>query len=269
MASLFNSLKVQEIPDKNNPQCSSFVFQDLPLQMGTSLGNFLRQILLNHLSEIAPLAVEISDQNGPVKSKFSILSSVAENGITSYLILKLKEIILVETGSVEKTDSTEKKKTEEFILLHLNLENKTKKERIITAADFKVPAQVEIKNPELELASLSPGGKLTLKLYCQKNWGYHSEEEQKKILPSSENVIVLDTDYSPLKGSRVSFQVEPILFQKKEKLTLNIQSQGWITPAEAFFKTLEITNQLFPQIAEELSKKIKKSAKKANQTESK
>jgi DNA-directed RNA polymerase alpha subunit len=48
------------------------------------------------------------------------------------------------------------------------VENNTKKERIITADDFSKIREVEIKNPDLELTTLSPGGKLSLKLYCQK-----------------------------------------------------------------------------------------------------
>ncbi|MCE8162940.1 MAG: hypothetical protein I3273_00740 [Candidatus Moeniiplasma glomeromycotorum] len=247
----FSLLKFQEIVDKDNLACSSFVFQDLPLVMGTALGNLLRQILLNHLSGIAPLAVEISDQNGPVKSKFSVLAGVAENGITAYLILKLKEIILVEVNSADQ------KEAGGFFTLRMNIENKTKKEKTITVADFSIPPQVEIKNPELELAVLSPGGKLDLKMYCQKNWGYHSEEEQKNHFLSQENAIVFDTDYSPLKGGQVSFYTEPNKFQKKEKLTLNIQSRGWITPFQALEQTLVITKNLFTSLNELLEKKVK------------
>ena len=158
MVSLFNSLKVQEIVDKDNPNRSSFVFQDLPFMTSTALGNLLRQLLLNHVSGIAPLAVEISDRNGPTKTIFSVLSGVSEGGITADLILNLKEIIWVE-----------KKTSLELFCCELKVENKTKKERIITAGDFQVGPEAEIKNPELKLATLSPEGELTIKLYCQKN----------------------------------------------------------------------------------------------------
>ena len=170
MVSLFNSLKVQEIVDKDNSSRSTFIFQDLPLGSGTVLGNLLRQFLLNHLSGIAPLAVEISDKNGPVEMIFSVISGVGESGITAELILNLKEIIWVERKSVEQQQSAEQKKTPTGLFCcELKLENKTKKERIITAGDFQVGPEAEIKNPELKLAVLSPGGELTIKLYCQKN----------------------------------------------------------------------------------------------------
>lgn len=41
-----------------------------------------------------------------------------------------------------------------------------------------------------------------------------------------DNILVPDTDYSPLKGGQVSFQVEKDELQKKEKLTLSVQSRG-------------------------------------------
>src|SRR3954453_21730035 len=116
MVSLFNSFKVQEIVDKDNSSRSTFVFQDLPLGTSTALGNLLRQLLLNHVSGIAPLAVEISDQNGSVKTIFSSLSGVSESGTTPDLVLNLKEIIWVE-----------KKATSEVFCCELKVENKTKK----------------------------------------------------------------------------------------------------------------------------------------------
>src|SRR3954466_7530910 len=158
MVSLFNSLKVQEIVDKDNSSRSTFIFQDLPLGTGTALGNLLRQLLLNHVSGIAPLAVENREQKRPIKTIFSSLSGVSESGTTPDLVLKLKEIIWIEN----KTSS-------EVFCCELKVENKTKKERIITAGEFQVGPEAEIKNPELKLAVLSPDGELTIKLYCQKN----------------------------------------------------------------------------------------------------
>ncbi|MCE8163520.1 MAG: hypothetical protein I3273_05410 [Candidatus Moeniiplasma glomeromycotorum] len=267
MVSLFNSLKVQKVVDKDNPDLSSFIFQDLPLQTGTALGNLLRQLLLNHISGIAPLAVEITDQNGSVKTIFRALSGVSENGVTPDLILKLKEIIWVE-----------KNVSSEIFCCELKVENKTKKELAVTAGDFQVGPEAEIKNPELKLAALSPGGELTIKLYCQKNWGYHEIKEKteqesiKKIIKntfsnSKDNIIVIDTDYSPLKGGLVSFQIEPDKFHLKEKLTLNIQSKGGITPTEALAEVLEIAGSLFTKITEQLDKKTKISTKKTSKTE--
>jgi DNA-directed RNA polymerase alpha subunit len=68
--SILNSLKFdKEIISKNQPYSSTFVFHHLPLTSGITIGNFLRRILLNHISGIAIVGVEISDKNGPIKTK--------------------------------------------------------------------------------------------------------------------------------------------------------------------------------------------------------
>ena len=87
---LLNSLKIEEIIDKNNSCNSSFVFRHLPPGMGVTLGNYLRRCLLDYVGGVAPIAVKISDKNGLVKTSFSTLEGVLE--VTPYLIINLKLI---------------------------------------------------------------------------------------------------------------------------------------------------------------------------------
>ena len=69
--SLLNSLEIEEIINKNKPHSSSFVFHHLPSDTGITFGNFFRRILLNHISAIAIMGVEIADKNGPVETEFA------------------------------------------------------------------------------------------------------------------------------------------------------------------------------------------------------
>ena len=160
--SLLNNLEIEEIVAKNEPHSSSFVFHHLPSGMGITLGNYLRHFLLKYNSGIAPLGAKISDKNGSAESEFSVLSGVKE--VTSYLIINLKKIIV-----------EEKKKKEGIFCLELNIENKEKQERVITAADFQKDKDIEIKNPDLYLATLAAASgdkenpKLEIKLYYQRN----------------------------------------------------------------------------------------------------
>jgi DNA-directed RNA polymerase subunit alpha len=156
MTSLLNNLKIEEITIKNKPHTSSFIFLNLPAGMGTVIGNYLRQFLMKYTSGIAPFKAEISDKNGPVVVEESALVGVEE--VTPYLIINLKKIIV-----------EEKKKKEGVFCLELNVENKEKKSRIITASDFQKDKDIEIKNPELYVATLAPSGSLKIKLYFQKN----------------------------------------------------------------------------------------------------
>ncbi|MEG7978604.1 MAG: hypothetical protein NY202_01455 [Mollicutes bacterium UO1] len=160
--SLLTNLEIEEIVTKNKPHGSSFVFRHLPLGMGITIGNYLRRILLQYISGIAPLGATIIDNNGSVKTELSTLEGVKET--TPYLIINLKKIIV-----------EEKKKKEGIFCLELNIENKEKEERVITAADFQQDKDIEIKNSELYLATLAAASsnknnpKLEIKLYFQKN----------------------------------------------------------------------------------------------------
>lgn len=244
---ILNSLKIEEIIDKNNSCKSSFVFRHLPPGMGVTLGNYLRRCLLEYISGIAPIAVKISDKNGLVKTSFSVLEGVLE--VTPYLIINLKKIAFKE------------KKSEGIFSLELNVENQEKEEKIITAGDFSKSKEVEIKNPELKIATLAAASsdkknsKLEIKLYCQKNWGYHGAEEQKKdFFAREKDVIVLNTNYSPIKeeeGGIVNFQVKEVVVnfnQKEEELILTISTNGAIKPKKALQESLEISRNLFDKI---------------------
>jgi len=160
--SLLSNLEIKEIVLKDKPNSSSFVFHHLPSGMGITLGNYLRHFLLKYNSGIAPLGAKISDRDGPAESEFSVLSGVKE--VTSYLIINLKKIIV-----------EEKKKKEGIFCLELSVENKEKKEKVITAGDFQKDKDVEIKNPDLYLATLAASAgekenpKLEIKLYFQKS----------------------------------------------------------------------------------------------------
>src|SRR4051812_20762575 len=196
--SLLNNLEIEKIILKNKPYTSSFIFRRLPEGMGIVLGNYLRQFLLKYTGGIAPVGAEISDKDGSVNVEESILSGVVET--TPYLIINLKKIIV----------GGKKKEKEGIFCLELNKENKEKQEKIISAGDFQKDKDVEIKNPELYLATLAPSSSLKIKLYFQKNWGYYEEDEQKEAdFAKNKNIIIFDTDYSSVKGDGVNFQVKP------------------------------------------------------------
>jgi len=249
--SLINNLEIEEIVPKNKLNTSSFVFRRLPAGMGIVLGNYLRHFLLKYTSGIAPFGAKISDRNGPAKVELSVLSGVME--VTTYLILNLKKIMV-----------EEKKEKEGIFCLELSVENKDKKEKVITAGDFQKDKNLEIKNPELYLATLSPAASLEIKLYFQKNWGYRTEEEQtayvKDYLEGEKDIIVFDTDYSSVKGGMVNYQINlDVNSQEKpeEKLAFTITTNGAIKPKKALQEALELSKNFFATIANSVSSEKK------------
>src|SRR5687768_11323160 len=90
--SLQDTLKIQEIITENNPHSSSFIFRYLLPATGITTGNYLRRTLLTSLWGVAPCGAAISDKNGSIKSKYSVLTGVRETA--PYLISNLKKIVM-------------------------------------------------------------------------------------------------------------------------------------------------------------------------------
>ncbi|CAG8709272.1 9307_t:CDS:2, partial [Racocetra persica] len=211
--------------------------------------------LLAQQKEKAPLGVQISDKNGVVESEISALSGVVDPVATPFLVMKLKEV-----------RAEAKKKKEGIFCLELSVENKEKTEKKITAGDFQKDKEVKIKNPNLHLATLAAATseekkpKLEIKLYFQKNWGYWEEEEQEKnYLADVENVIAFATDYAPVKGDGVSFQIKSVVISRgktEEELTLMITTNGVAEPKEALQEVLAISQDAFGSISQLLNDNI-------------
>lgn len=238
---IFDNLKIEEITSKENPHSSSFIFRHLPSGVGVTLGNYLRRTLSDNIGGIASLGAKINDKKGPIKTEISVIEGLRET--IPYFVINLKQVII-----------EEKKKKEGIFFLELKIDNgKGKQERVITAKDFNQDKEIEIKNPELYLGTLASSTSLEIKLYFQKNWGYHKDEEQKnRYFPNDEDFIAFDTDYSPIKSGKVSFKVNPIIISQdksEEELTLFIKTNGSIKPKAALHEALEISQTLFQSIS--------------------
>ena len=102
----------------------------------------------------------------------------------------------------------------------------------ISAADIKCPADVEILNTEIHIASLNSKGRLALDLTVERGRGYlssHRENESRTI-----GVIPIDAIFSPVR--RVSFEVEPTRVEQStnyDRLVVDIETDGSITPKDA------------------------------------
>jgi DNA-directed RNA polymerase subunit alpha len=231
---LLENLTIKEKSIDKDANHSSFLFHYLPSTIGLTIGNCLRRVLLTSIKGLAPIAIEISDNNGPVKSKFTSLSGARET--TPYLIINCKKIIL-----------EIKEKNGDVFSTELDIKNDSDDEREVTAKDFQLPDNFKIKNPEIYLTTLAPFSSLKIKLYWREDYGYHQSEEQKKYLTDKENIIFLDSDYSPVKGDGVNFQINTVvvgLDEKKEELVLNIKTNGSINPKEVLKEGLEVISQL-------------------------
>lgn len=187
-----------------------FSCEPLERGFGTTLGNALRRVLLSSLRGAAITGVRIKD----VYHEFSAIPGVLED--VTEILLNLKQVRLKML-----TDST---KT-------LTLE--ARGEGRVTAGDIKTDGTVEILNPNLHLATLSPDGQLSMELIVKSGKGYVPAEANKE-----ENqpigFIPLDASFSPIR--KVNYTVSQARVGQRtdyDKLTLEVWTDGSVTPEDA------------------------------------
>jgi len=202
-----------------------FVAEPLEKGSGVTLGNSLRRILLGHLQGAAVTRVNIDG----IHHEFSTIPHVKED-VTDFL-LNVKALRL-------KALSARPGK----------LTMEVEREGQITAADINPSADFEIANPDLYLATLdSTEAKLYVEFDVELGSGY-KEAESSSSLPVG--VIPVDALFTPTR--KVNFTVEPIHIGREtnyERLSLEVWTDGTITPAEAISRSAEIlSEQLSPFI---------------------
>jgi DNA-directed RNA polymerase subunit alpha len=154
---------------------------------------------------------------------------------------------------------------------------KSKGEGVVTAADIKVNAQVEVINPDAHIATLSSkGADLDMELTVEKGLGFMSAEaRQKEKLPIG--VIILDAAFSPV--IKASFNVDNMRIEDRtdfNRLKVKITTDGSIAPSAALRKACNILQDHFAKISQivvegdEVEKKAtKKTTKKEEKEEDK
>ena len=189
-----------------------FELEPLERGFGTTLGNALRRVMLSSLPGSAITSVKIDG----VSHEFQTLDGVRED--VALIVLNLKGIVI-------KNHSNDAK------VIRLN----ATKEGLITAADIEHDSDIEILNPDKEIAHLSKGGKLVMEMAVGNGRGYIRSEENKKILTDKKvGTIAIDSNYSPIE--RVGYEVLPARVGQDEsydKLVMEVWTDGSMTPVEA------------------------------------
>jgi DNA-directed RNA polymerase subunit alpha len=176
---------------------------------GHTLGNSLRRTLLSSIPGAAITMVRFDDS----LHEFDTIQGVAED--VTDVILNLKDIVLTSLS-------------EEAVTLRLDARGPA----AITAADIECPADVEILNKDLHIATVNAKGRLAIDLTVEQGRGYLSsnrEDDGRTI-----GVIPIDAIFSPVR--RVSFHVEPTRVEQAtnyDRLVLEIETDGSIAPTDA------------------------------------
>ena len=207
-----------------NNHYGKFELEPLERGFGTTVGNALRRVMLSSLPGSAITSVKIEG----VMHEFQKIDGVVED--VTAIVLALKSIVIKNHSEEDKT-----------IRLYAD------KEGAVTAGDIERDADVEIVNPDLVIANLVKGGKLDMEMTVSNGRGYVDAKANQKLLGENvAGVIAIDSLYSPIE--RVSYEVESARVGQNEnfdKLTMNVYTNGSITPEEAMALSARILIEHF------------------------
>jgi DNA-directed RNA polymerase subunit alpha len=195
-----------------------FVVEPLDRGFGYTFGNSLRRVLLSSLEGAAIATAKIEG----VSHEFSTIKGVRED--VTDIVLNLKRVVCKLHGDDDE------------VRVQLVKEGPT----TVLAGDIDAPPELELLNPEQEIANLEDGALLELTLTIRRGRGYAGADENR----STENtigVIPIDSIFSPV--VRVSYDVEAARVGQRtdyDKLIFDITTNGSVGPKDALSQAADI-----------------------------
>ncbi|HRH55632.1 MAG TPA: DNA-directed RNA polymerase subunit alpha [Candidatus Paceibacterota bacterium] len=183
---------------------------------GHTLGNSLRRIIHASLPGAAITSVKIEG----VSHEFATIEGVRESVME--VLLNLKRVHFSLHGDEAQT---------------ISLSVKGPKQ--VTAADFKLPSQVEIANPDMHIADVSGKISFEIEATIERGLGYVPREVLTKDKVDI-GTIALDATFTPIR--RVNYEVENMRVGDRtdfNRLRILIETNGTISPREALERSIE------------------------------
>ena len=213
-------------PDKvimldSSETSGKFEFRPLEPGYGITVGNAIRRVLLASLEGYAICSIKISG----VEHEFATIPGSIDD--VTNIILNLKQVRFRKIEGME--DDTE--------TVTVPVSNMTS----LTAGELgKYLSVFEVLNPELQIAELDSSAKFDLTVTINKGRGYVPADENRNAQDEI-GVLAIDSIYTPIRN--VQYAIEPYRVEQRtdyEKLTLNIETDGSITPKEALKEAAKI-----------------------------
>ncbi len=184
---------------------------------GHTLGNSLRRIILSSLPGASITSIKIDG----ISHEFQTMDGIKEDVIV--MILNLKKIRF-------------KMISDEPQMVTLSV----KGPKEVTAKDVKTGGQVEILNPELYIVEVTGKVDLNIEMKVEKGLGFVPKEilQKEKV---DIGMIAVDGIFTPIR--RVAYEVENMRVGDNtnyNRLRISIETDGTLTPREAFLKSIEI-----------------------------
>ncbi len=213
--------------EEHSSVSATFTIEPLYAGYGNTLGNSLRRVLLSSIRGGAIVAFRIEGAT----HEFTTVAGVKEDVVD--IMLNLKNVRV-------------KVHTDEPVELRLE----KKGAGVITAADIKTTADVEVVNPKQVIATIDdPKKTVVMDLVVESGRGYRTIEESSASRMHSD-MIALDAVFTPV--LRVRYKVDPTRVGQEtnlDKLRLTVETDGVMSPKDAFEEAAAILVNQYTALA--------------------
>ncbi|MEO0202782.1 MAG: DNA-directed RNA polymerase subunit alpha [candidate division WOR-3 bacterium] len=225
--------------DESSENYLRIVIPQLEKGYGITIGNALRRILLSSIEGYSVVAVYIDG----VVHEFSAIEGVIED--VPYILLNIKKIRFKIDGSIVSLP----------VKVSINFEGPGE----IRAKDIETQVGIEVINKDQYIATVTTQRKVHMDIFIDKGIGFIPKEdypEEYKDLFSFGTIFV-DGNFSPVE--KVNWLVEKTRYEAhmdKDKLIIEIWTNGTIEPIEAYNRALEILEKHISILRNEIRKPI-------------
>ena len=218
----FLTPRVIKVDEKSQTR-ALVTLEPLERGFGHTLGNALRRILLSSMPGCAVTEVEIDG----VLHEYSAIEGVQEDVIE--ILLNLKGVALVMNGKDEA----------ELTLTASGA-------GVVTAGDIQTDHDIEIRNPEHVICTVTGDQPLMIRVVAQRGRGYSPADSRADNDEETRSIgrLQLDASFSPI--SRVSYVVDSARVEQRtdlDKLVIDLETNGTIDPEEAIRRAATILQQ--------------------------
>ena len=214
---------------------AEFVIKPLYYGYGNTLGNSLRRVLLSSVKGAAITAFSVEG----ISHEYTTIPGVREDVVD--IMLNLKNIRF-------------KCHTDVPVELTLEIKGNARSEKDgdkrVVAGDIKLPAEVEIANPNQVICHIDdPKYTLKMRMVVESGRGYLTIEQASGSRLHSD-MIAVDAVFTPV--LRVRYKVENTRVGQDtnlQQLSLTVETDGTITPKEAFEEAAAILVNQYTALA--------------------
>jgi DNA-directed RNA polymerase subunit alpha len=213
--------------EANGVYYGKFALGPLERGQGITVGNALRRVLLSNLEGTAVTAVRIAG----VSHEFSTVPGVREDVME--ILLNMKELVLRSSSPEPQVGRLVAQGPGE-----------------VTAEKLQLPSGVEVINPRHHIATLAEGAILEMEFMIGRGRGYRAVDYADSK-STAIDFLQIDSVFMPVR--KVNYTVEPARVGQsleKDRLVLEIWTNGSLTPQEALSQAARILVGLFSPLQE-------------------